>query len=424
MNAFLAIPLLFRLAALFLCGAVVGAVANWAVDRLRWEPRWLSPWGPRHPELPPVRHTDRLPILGWLGLRREAPLRGAGFWLRPLVVELFTGLLFAGLYWWEVEQQALYQPPLAMPVPLNPLLVAQLHWQLAAHLVLVGFMLVASIIDIDERIIPDAVTIPGTLLGLALATVVPACLLPDVVPLNGGGFNLHIFLKVSSPRIWPALLAPYPNLVSLGIGLACAWLWCVGLLPRPWRTRHGLSRAFQILFARIAREPFSRLVLLLSIFVTAGVALGWYVGGKHWEGLLSALVGLAVGGGLVWCVRVIGTRVLGREAMGFGDVTLLAMIGTLVGWQSCLVIFFLAPFFGLLVGAAQWILRRENEIYYGPFLCLATLALIVWWGPIWDWALPLFEVGGLVPAVVVVCLVLMVVLLSIWRWFLGLFLRR
>ncbi|MBX3415612.1 MAG: prepilin peptidase [Pirellulales bacterium] len=424
MNALLAIPLPLRLATLFVLGAIVGAVANWAIDRLRWEPRWLSPWGSRHPDLPPLRPGDRLPIWGWFGLRRETPLRGAGFWLRPFTVELLTGALFAALYWWEVERQGLYRPPLAALVPLNPQLAAQLHWQLGAHLLLVAFMLVASLIDIDEKIIPDAVTIPGTLAGLLLATCVPACLLPDVVPLHGGGFDLHEFLKVSSPRIWPAMLAPYPNLVSLGIGLACIWLWCVGLLPRPWRTRHGLGRAMQILLARIAREPFSRVVLGLAIAVTIGVTAGWFVGGKHWEGLLSALVGLAVGGGMVWCVRVIGTRVLGREAMGFGDVTLLAMIGTLVGWQSCLVIFFLAPFFGLLVGVLQWLLRRENEIYYGPFLCLATLALIVWWGSIWDWALPLFEIGGLVPMVVLICLALMVVLLAIWRWILGQFSGR
>lgn len=420
MNAILAIPLPVRLAALFACGAVVGAIANWAVDNLAWESRWLSPWG-RHPELPRIRHSDRVPIFGWFGLRREAELRGAGFWVRPLFVELLGGLLFAGLYWWEIERQGLYLPPLAAPVPMNPQLAAQLHWQLAAHLLLVGFMLVASLIDIDERIIPDAVTIPGTLLGLALAAAVPACLLPDVVPLAGGGFDLHEFLKISSPRIWPAVLAARPNLVSLWIGLACVALWCVGLLPRPWRTRHGLRRAVQILLARIARERFSRLVLVLAIALSVGVTAVWFIGGRHWEGLLSALVGMAVGGGLVWCVRIIGTHVLAREAMGFGDVTLLAMIGTLVGWQSCLIIFFLAPFFGLALGVVQWLLRRENEIYYGPFLCLATLAVIVWWGAIWDWALPMFEIGALVPTAVVICLVLMVLLLTAWRWLLGLF---
>ena len=36
--------------------------------------------------------------------------------------------------------------------------------------------------------------------------------------------------------------------------------------------------------------------------------------------------------------------------MGFGDVTLLAMIGAFVGWQGVIVVFFLAPFAGAVIG--------------------------------------------------------------------------
>ena len=93
---------------------------------------------------------------------------------------------------------------------------------------------------------------------------------------------------------------------------------------------------------------------------------------------------MAASGGLVWLVRIIGTAALHREAMGFGDVTLMAMIGAFLGWQPCLVIFFLAPFAGLVVGVLRLILFRDREIPYGPFLCLATLLLIVRWHAIWD----------------------------------------
>ena len=82
---------------------------------------------------------------------------------------------------------------------------------------------------------------------------------------------------------------------------------------------------------------------------------------------------MAGAGGLVWAVRIIGAIVLRREAMGFGDVTLMAMIGAFLGWQPCLVIFFLAPFAGLVVGVLRLILFRDREIPYGPFLCLAAL---------------------------------------------------
>ena len=45
--------------------------------------------------------------------------------------------------------------------------------RLRGQLLLLGLMLAASWIDIDEKLIPDAITVPGTLLGLLLATIVP-----------------------------------------------------------------------------------------------------------------------------------------------------------------------------------------------------------------------------------------------------------
>jgi prepilin signal peptidase PulO-like enzyme (type II secretory pathway) len=141
----------------------------------------------------------------------------------------------------------------------------------------------------------------------------------------------------------------------------------------------------------------------------------WIWGGAAWAGLYSSLVGLVGGGGIVWAVRLIGSAALKREAMGFGDVTLMMMVGTFIGWQASLIAFFLAPFAGLFIGIAQFVLRRDDVIPYGPFLCLATAAVVVMWAPIWQWAQPMFAMGGLVPAVLVVCLVMLGVMLAIWR---------
>ena len=107
-------------------------------------------------------------------------------------------------------------------------------------------------------------------------------------------------------------------------------------------------------------------------------------GGLHWDALLTALVGMAAGGGLVWLVRILGTVALQEEAMGFGDVTLMAMLGAFLGWQACLIVFFLAPLAGLVLGLVQLLLRRGKYIPYGPFLCLAALATIVGWATIWN----------------------------------------
>ena len=127
---------------------------------------------------------------------------------------------------------------------------------------------------------------------------------------------------------------------------------------------------------------------------------------------MSALVGLGIGGGLIWFVRFFGRLALRREAMGFGDVTLMAMLGSFLGWQPALLIFFLAPFAGLVVGVVKFIVRRDNEIPYGPFLCLGAAFVIVCWPrPAGSGYVTPFGFGWLVPAVMVVGLVILVLLL-------------
>jgi hypothetical protein len=125
---------------------------------------------------------------------------------------------------------------------------------------------------------------------------------------------------------------------------------------------------------------------------------------------------MAFGGGLVWAVRIIATAALHKEAMGFGDVTLRAMMGAFLGWQPALSIFFLAPVAALVIAVTQWLLTRRRDIAFGPYLCLAAVLLIAGWAPLWESRGRLiFGLGWLVPAIVGFCLVLMAGLLWLWR---------
>ena len=67
------------------------------------------------------------------------------------------------------------------------------------------------------------------------------------------------------------------------------------------------------------------------------------------------------------------------EALGFGDVTLMAMIGVYVGWQPSVLIFFVAPCFAVVVFLARLAFRGDNAGAYGPFLCMAAATVIVYW---------------------------------------------
>ena len=122
-------------------------------------------------------------------------------------------------------------------------------------------MLAASFIDIDEKIIPDEITVTGTLLGLVLATLVPMSLLPHVaerpappvvgvsdssnaaggpaIGPNGDQLWLEPVTAVA-PNAWPPAwgAAARAGLRSPS-ALGCYWLWCFALAPRIWRGRRG-----------------------------------------------------------------------------------------------------------------------------------------------------------------------------------------
>ena len=131
--------------------------------------------------------------------------------------------------------------------------------------------------------------------------------------------------------------------------------------------------------------------------------------------MLTSLLGLAVSGGLVWGVRIVGTAALNREAMGFGDVTLMMMVGTFLGWQAGIVIFFISPFAGIIVSVVLLVTRSEDVIPYGPFLCLGALFVIVRWADIWNRCQFAFQVGWLMPAVLISCIALLGVMLAVWQ---------
>lgn len=411
MNAILAMPLLARMLLLALCGAALGALVNWVVDRIRWEPTFLSPWHPADAAAG-RRRRHYLPVWGWMWRRHESARHGEAFWVRPLLVELGLTLALPALYWHETVRLGLV--PLWQGAP-NMALLTMLHAQYAGHVLLLAMMMIASLVDLDDKIIPDTVTVPGTLLGLALATALPMSLLPEVVA-DGKLLSVRL-VTAASPRGWPAELAAYPNLLSLVMALGCFWIWCLGLLPRVWRTRRGLSLALAIFWLRLAREQVTRTILALGLLGAIGIGLAWRLAGDaRWQALLSALVGLAVTGGFTWLVRVVAGSSIGREALGFGDVTLMSMIGAFVGWQAGLMVFFVAPFFGLALGLAQWALRRDPEIPYGPFLCLAAATIVLRWPSFWEMGREIFVLGWIVPAALLVMVLLMGAMLRAWHW--------
>jgi leader peptidase (prepilin peptidase) / N-methyltransferase len=87
-------------------------------------------------------------------------------------------------------------------------------------------------------------------------------------------------------------------------------------------------------------------------------------------------IGAAVGAGMTKGMGIFGKVVFRKEAMGFGDVKLMGMLGALLGWKAAVLIFFIAPVFGSIFGIITMLMTGEHYLRYGPFLALAAVIVI------------------------------------------------
>ena len=117
------------------------------------------------------------------------------------------------------------------------------------------------------------------------------------------------------------------------------------------------------------------------------------------QALGSVLWGALVGAGVVWGIRIFGTLLFGKEAMGLGDVHLMAGVGAVIGAVDVTLAFFIAPFVGLLfvavsAGARSLFRGGHTAVPYGPALCVGTLLALLLGGRILDL---IFGGAGMVP---------------------------
>ena len=114
-----------------------------------------------------------------------------------------------------------------------------------------------------------------------------------------------------------------------------------------------------------------------------GMALAWFnpfLGEPGLSRVWSALAGAALGSGLLWGVGAIYGKLRGVEAMGMGDVKMMAMVGAFVGPWGVLFTIFVASLFGAVVGVLMIPLRGrslQDTLPFGCFLAPAALAAMI-----------------------------------------------
>lgn len=105
-------------------------------------------------------------------------------------------------------------------------------------------------------------------------------------------------------------------------------------------------------------------------------------------GLMNGLIGLLVGGGILWLLAWASPYLFGKEGMGGGDIKLLAMIGAFLGWKPVLMTIMVGSFLGSVVGVtliAARVIKREDYIPFGPFLVCGAVVALFFGQSILDW---------------------------------------
>lgn len=426
------LPFWIRFAILLGMGAIIGALINWAI--YAWAmflKRPISPWMKPAEGESERRSLDRIPIVGWPGRRRDSKVHGTGFWIRPMIIEIVCAAGVPWFYQWLAAGGLTngHIPAAGWP--------AMYETWFFAHGILLALMCVGTFIDFDEKTIPDEVTVTGTLIALLFAAFAPAFRLPSVLfdiggtviepvhyasPANPPGWHLGTMAMVTAMAIfaiWIWALLPKLPVWYVGWGKSIRFMWAHAVQPK----RKSKCEI------RIQPRKTPGLTVVLAALLVVGLALiamAWqFLPNVNLESLYGSFIGMAFGGGLVWAIRIIGTFALQKEAMGFGDVTLHAMIGAFLGWQAALLVFVIAPFAALLVVLLHFILTRENVIAFGPYLCTGAVILMYVWNWLWPKAATgVFALGPILLMILAGSLVLMALMLGMIAWYKGRFMEE
>ncbi len=113
-------------------------------------------------------------------------------------------------------------------------------------------------------------------------------------------------------------------------------------------------------------------------------------------GVLRAAIGAAVGFGLLYAVAAGGERLFKKEAMGGGDIKMMAMVGAFLGWQGVPLTIFGGALLGTIVflpvqGIRSLIAKRRGQtasellVPFGVFLAVAAAVTFVFGERMLDW---------------------------------------
>lgn len=417
-----------QIAFAFAFGACLGSLTNVLVYRLPLGLDVVTP-SSRCPNCG-VKLTwrENIPVFGWLFLRGRCRFCWQKISPEYPIVEAAVGLLFAVSYWlWYVVEPD--TSLLGLPVgDIRPdYAYAEFKQTWPAWVVMLIALTCAfamALTDLKTFTVPLVLAWVSAGLGImahplhALAVELTWGRLRDSAP----GYVWTI--PTPDPTNWWWIGAAIGGMVGVGVGNV---LLSLGLIRRSFadyeqweseakarQTAEGLPEQpdappsdMWIRYPYARREMVKELAFLAPA-LGLGMLGGWLAkklmvpsalaGGdlfglppqiEHaplWlTALTGALMGYLIGGGVVWLVRILGSLGFGKEAIGLGDVHLMAGVGACLGWIDAVLAFFTAAFVGLAweVAGRSLLGQRRKAMPFVPCLTLATL-LVVFGKPVYE----------------------------------------
>ncbi len=425
-------------------GACVGSFLNVVAYRLPIGKSIVTPPS----ACPKCNHKlawhDNIPVLGWIMLRGRCRYCANPISAQYPIIEAIIALLFGG--WFYICYFSTLRPDFAGPgLPGTAPIFA-------VSLILIAGLMAATLIDARHYIIPleipwlvtavAIVVLPLTVATQFDATVtvaVPARMRDGHVMLSKDRLaqvrpiyrsSAVVALAAQRPEASDVVVSAAPRVatvfvpaavggaVGLLISIVLLRLKCIpqsfaddpaahenaGVNPsdKPQAVEDSSDPSTWIAHPHPRREVLKECLFLVppAMGFLAGTAVTFAPGTlSGWPAVLGGvLIGYMAGGVTVWLTRILGTLGFGKEAMGLGDVHLMAAVGAVTGWQVAVMAFFIAPVFGLLwaagsTGIAKLLRRQVRVIPYGPHLAIASLLVMVFREPMLE-RITLFLTGG------------------------------
>lgn len=173
--------------------------------------------------------------------------------------------------------------------------------------------------------------------------------------------------------------------------ITCAlfvWHWWVFGPTLLFPVRLAFACALLVLFAIDLDHQ-----ILPDVITLPGIVVGFVCSWVLPPGPLMSLAGMAVGGGILWLIAEAWFRIRKVDAMGFGDVKMLAMVGAFLGLKLVVLVFVLSSMLGGIVAVVLVASRRADmatRVPYGTMLAAGSLVASLYGDAIVGWYASLF----------------------------------